>query len=171
MLEKGLPMPNLYEYLCKAEAFAARTLLIVMVALVFSAGIARLVGHPINWSIDAATCMFAWACFFSADIAWRKNKLMSVEMLVNYLPEKGRKYCRWINYSILTLFLIYVIPTGFWLSYISRARSFQGIPDFSYSWVTLSMPVGGILLLITTMLKVRDEFRGARAAEEDSTAS
>jgi TRAP-type C4-dicarboxylate transport system permease small subunit len=42
---------------------------------------------------------------------------------------------------------------------VSRARSFQGIPEFSYSWVTLSLPVGGVLLLVTTLLKVRDELR------------
>lgn len=154
-------MKNIYEHICAVEAFTARTLLILMVGLVFGAGIARLVGHPINWSIDAATCMFAWACFFSADIAWRKNKLMSVEVLTNYLSERAKKNCRMVNYFVLTLFLVYLIPTGFWLSYISRARSFQGIPDFSYSWVTLSMPVGGILLLITTILKVRDEIKGS----------
>jgi TRAP-type C4-dicarboxylate transport system permease small subunit len=152
-------MKKFYEYLCTVEAFLARTFLMVMVILIFGAGIARLVGHPINWSIDAATCIFAWACFFSADVAWRKNKLMSVEVLTNYLPEKARKYCRLLNYSILTLFLLYLIPTGLWLSYVSRERSFQGISEFSYSWVTMSVPLGGALLLITTILKFRDEIK------------
>jgi TRAP-type C4-dicarboxylate transport system permease small subunit len=64
-----------------------------------------------------------------------------------------------VNYSILTAFLLYVIPAGVWLSYVSRARSFQGIPEFSYSWVTMSMPVGAALLLISTILKVRDELK------------
>jgi TRAP-type C4-dicarboxylate transport system permease small subunit len=44
---------------------------------------------------------------------------------------------------------------------VSRERSFQGIPEVSYSWVTLSMVVGGALLLITTLLKLRAERRGA----------
>ena len=48
---------------------------------------------------------------------------------------------------------------GTWLSWISRARSFQGIPEISYSWVTMSMPVGAALLLVTAVLKVRAEFR------------
>jgi TRAP-type transport system small permease protein len=42
-------------------------------------------------------------------------------------------------------------------------RSFQGIPEVSYSWVTMSLPVGAALLLVTTALKIRDEFRGERA--------
>jgi TRAP-type C4-dicarboxylate transport system permease small subunit len=154
-------MKTVYECVCWAEAFLARTLLLTMVVLIFGSGVARLVGSPINWAIDIATCVFAWGCFFSADVAWRKNKLMSVEVLTNYFPEKGRKFCRMLNYLILTVFLAYVIPAGIWLSYVSRARSFQGIPEFSYSWVTMSMPVGAILLLITTLLKIRDEVHGA----------
>jgi hypothetical protein len=47
---------------------------------------------------------------------------------------------------------------GAWLSWISRARSFQGIPEVSYSWVTMSMPVGAALLLVTCALKARAEW-------------
>jgi TRAP-type transport system small permease protein len=54
---------------------------------------------------------------------------------------------------------------GLWLSWISRTRSFQGIPEISYSWVTMSLPVGAVLLLITAILKIRDEVRrGAQPA-------
>lgn len=154
-------MKKFYEYLCAVEAFLARTFLLGMVVLIFGAGIARLVGHPINWAIDAATCIFAWACFFSADVAWRKNKLMSVEVLTSHLPARAQRLCRLLNYSILTIFLLYLIPTGLWLSYVSRARSFQGIPDFSYSWVTMSVPLGAALLLMTTILKFRDEIKAS----------
>ena len=52
---------------------------------------------------------------------------------------------------------------GTWLAWTSRARSFQGIPEISYSWVTMSLPVGAALLLITTRLKIRDELRGDAA--------
>ena len=101
--------------------------------------------------------MFAWACLFAADVAFRNNKLMSVDILTNYLSDRVRAILRIVNYAILTAFLLYVIPAGIWLSWVSRARSFQGIPDISYSWVTMAMPVGGVLLLITTALKVRED--------------
>jgi TRAP-type C4-dicarboxylate transport system permease small subunit len=154
-------MAKLYAWVCAAEAFLARTFLLTMVALIFGSGIARLLGSPINWAIDVATCIFAWGCFFSADVAWRRSKLMSVELLTNRLPARGQKACRMVNYCILTAFLLYVIPAGVWLSYVSRARSFQGIPTFSYSWVTMSLPVGAAMLLTTTILKMRDELKSS----------
>jgi len=48
---------------------------------------------------------------------------------------------------------------------VSRARSFQGIPEISYSWVTMSMPVGCLLLLVTTLSL------GASRARQTSAAS
>lgn len=150
-------MGKLYERVVAAESVVAATLLVLMVVLIFAGGIARLLQHPINWAIDAATCFFAWACFLCADIAWRRNSLMSIELLTSRLPARLQKACRMVNYLIISGFLLYVIGMGTWLSWVSRARSFQGIPEVSYSWVTMSMPVGAVLLLITTVLKVKEE--------------
>jgi TRAP-type C4-dicarboxylate transport system permease small subunit len=161
-------MRKLYDYVCAVEAFLARTLLMIMVVLIFGAGLARLVGSPINWALDIATGVFAWACFFCADIAWRRGKLMSVDVLTARLPEKAQLYCRLLNYVVLMGFLVYLVPAGVWLSWISRARSFQGLPQFSYSWVTLSLPVGAILLLVTTTLKFRGELGRTGAAQRRS---
>jgi TRAP-type transport system small permease protein len=153
-------MRKLYERLCAAEALVAAVFLILMVVLIFLGGVMRMLGHPINWSSDAATCLFAWACFLCADIAWRKDSLMSIAVLTSRLPAHLQTTCRMLNYAIITAFLLYLIVMGVYLSWISRARSFQGIPEISYSWVTMSLPVGALLLLITTALKVRAELRG-----------
>jgi TRAP-type C4-dicarboxylate transport system permease small subunit len=152
-------MKKFYERLIAAEAVLAAAFLVLMVVLIFAGGVARLFEHPINWAIDAATCFFAWACFLCADIAWRRGSLMSIEILTRRLPPRLEAACRLVNYLVITLFLLYVIGMGVWLSWISRERSFQGIPEVSYSWVTMSMPVGACLLLITTLLKVRSELR------------
>ena len=49
-------MSRLYERLCAAEAWIAAVFLVVMVVLIFLGGVMRMLGHPINWSTDAATC-------------------------------------------------------------------------------------------------------------------
>jgi len=155
-------MRKLYERVIAAEAWIAAALLVLMVALIFLGGVSRVLGYPLNWSTDFATAFFAWACFLCADIAWRKDNLMAIEILTSRLREKLQTACRMVNYFIIALFLLYAMTFGIWLAWTSRVRSFQGIPEISYSWVTMSMPVGAALLLITTILKVRDEMRGMR---------
>jgi len=54
---------------------------------------------------------------------------------------------------------------GLYLSWVSRIRSFQGIPGVSYSLVTMSLPVGASLLLVTTIRKVRSAVRGDQPEE------
>jgi TRAP-type C4-dicarboxylate transport system permease small subunit len=156
-------MQRLYERVCAAEAFIAAAFLILMVALIFLGGVMRMLGQPINWSSDAATALFAWACFLCADIAWRNNGMMSVEVLTSRLPANLQTGCRMLNYAIIVVFLSYLIAMGTYLSWISRIRSFQGIPEVSYSWVTASLPAGALLLLVTTLLKVRSELKGEHA--------
>jgi TRAP-type C4-dicarboxylate transport system permease small subunit len=148
--------------LWKLEVVIAGTFLVLMVLLIFSGGVARMLHHPLNWTGDAATCLFAWACFLCADNAWRKNSLMSIELVTRRLPERAQKALAYLSHLIVMAFLIYVMIAGVYLSWISRTRSFQGIPEISYSWVTMSMPVGAALLMITAILKMREELlRGA----------
>jgi TRAP-type C4-dicarboxylate transport system permease small subunit len=153
----------LYERVIATEAFLAAAFLVLMVALIFLGGVARVLGYPLNWSTDFATAFFAWACFLCADIAWRRNSLMAIEFLPNRLPPRLQSVLRFANYFIISGFLVYLMVMGTWLAWTSRARSFQGIPEISYSWVTMSLPVGGALLLITTILKVRSEIRASTA--------
>jgi len=160
----------LYGRICAAEAFVVAAFLVLMVVLIFLGGVLRMLGHPINWSTDAATCLFAWACFLAADIAWRNNSLMAIEVLTGRLPQRLQAACRLLNYAVITAFLVYLMVMGVYLSWISRVRSFQGIPEISYSWVTMSLPFGALLLLITTALKVRAELGGAPEANRAADA-
>lgn len=162
-------MKRFYRQIGVVEDWVARTFLILMVSLIFAAAVARLVGSPLNWAIDIATALFAWTCFFAADVAWRANRLMAVESLVNALSERGRTVFRLVNLAIIGAFLLYLIPTGLWLSWVSRERSFQGIPEMSYSWVTMAMPVGCLVLLTTAVVKAREELR--RLAESRAVSA
>jgi TRAP-type C4-dicarboxylate transport system permease small subunit len=150
-------MRKLYERLIAAEAAVAATLLVLMVLLIFLGGVSRVLGAPLNWTTDFATAFFAWACFLAADIAWRKNSLMTIDFLPARLPPKAQKALRLANYLLIAGFLVYLVVMGSWLSWTSRVRSFQGIPEISYSWVTSAAVGGGLLLLVTTLLKIRGE--------------
>ena len=83
-------MKKLYAGVCAAEAWVAAVFLVLMVVLIFLRGVMRRLAHPITWSGDAATGLFAWACFLCADIAWRRNSLMAIEVVTSRLPERLR---------------------------------------------------------------------------------
>ena len=147
-------MGGIFEIVRRLEAVLAGTLLLLMVGLIFAGAVGRVLHDPINWTIDLATCCFAWTCFLCGDIAWRNGNLMAVEILTARLSPIARRAVAYLNAAIIVAFLVYLIASGVELAWISRARAFQGIPGVSYSWVTMSLPVGGCLLLLTTLRKI-----------------
>jgi TRAP-type C4-dicarboxylate transport system permease small subunit len=149
----------------QVEAVVAATFLLIMVGLIFVAGIARLMAVPQNWTIDFATCLFAWACFICADIAWRRDGLMSIDLFTERLPAGTQRIIKHVNYALICAFLVYIAYAGVWVSWVSRSRSFQGIPWISYSWISMSLPVGAALLLFTTLLKIADDIAPDTAKE------
>lgn len=150
-------MKRISEYLLKAEEWIAKVSLFIMVILIFSSAIARLIKYPINWAVDLSTFFFAWACFLSADVSWRKNKLMSVEIFTKLFSKTLQRIFKIINYGIISAFLVYLIIWGAQLSYTTRFRTYVGMWGFSYTWVTLSIPFGSALLLSTTLVKIKKE--------------
>ncbi|MDP2801514.1 MAG: TRAP transporter small permease [Phreatobacter sp.] len=161
-------MRSFHHHLGRAEAVIAGSFLVLMVVLIFAGGVGRLMGYPLNWSGDAATALFAWACFLSADIAWRHNAFMSVDLLIDRLTPSARHALVIANHLIVLAFLAFIVVAGLWLAWISRARTFQGIPNVSYSIVTLSLPIGCALMFMTSAFKLLDHLKaGPRPATEE----
>jgi len=150
-------MKKVYEYVCKGESFLTKVFIVFLVALVFVAAATRYMGYPINWSVDIAVCLFAWCTFLGGDVALRKNKLMNVDFFIGKLSPEKRRLVELLNLLIILIFLGALVVYGTKLSYTTRFRTFQGIPWFSYTWVTISVPIGSILMMITTILKIREK--------------
>lgn len=155
-------MKTTYERLCRAEMLVARYALFVLAFLVFAAAVARTIRHPMNWAIDVATFLFAWCVFLGADIAIREDRLFCIVVLTEKLPPKAQLAIKALNYSIIAVFLAGMIGYGSYLSYSTRLRTFQGIPGFSYTWVTISVPIGCALMLVSVIRRVAQILRSIR---------
>ena len=149
-------LKTFYGYVCFVEELVAGVFIVVIMALIFASGAARSLTHPLGWGMDASTFLFAWAAFFSADAALRKDRHIRVEAVVKHFPPKMQHAIALFNYAVIIIFLLFLIGYGVVLAYGSRYRTFQGIPGFSYMWVTLSVPVGSLLLLVTSLIKGKE---------------
>ncbi len=151
-------MKKLYGYIGKIEVAIAAFCFISSCLLIFSAAIARTLKHPINWSQDLSLFLFTWSVFLSADVALRADKLVIIDLLINRFSERKKKAIAVFNYTLILVFLAALLYFGIKLSIFSRRRVFQGIPGFSYSWVTLSVIVGSLLQSVTVILKLKELF-------------
>lgn len=155
-------MKRFYAFLCQAEMYIAKYALALLAVLVFAAAVARTLHRPLVWAMDVATFLFAWVVFLGADIALRGDRLFCIEILSGKLPPRAQLYLKVVNHVIMMVFLGGMIGYGSWLSYTTRLRAFQGIPGFSYTWVTISVPIGCLLMLITVILKIGQLLKAIR---------
>ena len=146
-------MKTLYIYLCKFEELVVRVFLCVITFLVFSSAICRTLGYPINWAIDLSLLLFGWLVFLGADIALRNTNLVNVDIIIKNIPPGIRKTIYILCQTIILVFLASLIWNGVPLSLESSKRLFQTL-GISYSWATISVPVGSVLMMISTSIKL-----------------
>jgi len=135
------------------EEGISQFLLAVIVVLVFVAALTRYIGMPINWSVDIAQALFVWVIFLGANQAWRNSRHIGIDLLVQKVNARIRF---WIQLGLLgtvAVFLVAIIVSGIHITIVNAGRILQDIP-ISYSYVTMAVPVGSFLMLLTTGKKI-----------------
>ncbi len=142
----------------------------LIVALVFGASLLRTLGYPLIWSIDIAQLLFVWVCFLGADIALQQDKHIGVDILTRFFPEKFNRIVTICSYAMIFGFLAIVIVFGTHLALNNSHRQFNTM-TISYSWVTMSAPVGCLLLAITVIEKMIGLLKPAKSVASDALSS
>ncbi len=134
--------------LVRAEAAFGKLLLVIIVILVFAAGILRWFDHPLIWSVDLAQLLFLWVSFIGANQALRNRAHIGMDLLVRPLPLQLRRIVE-IALALVTLaFLLIMVVMGYRLTALNLQRIY-GDSGISYAYVTGAVPVGCLLLAIT----------------------
>ena len=142
-----------YSGFCKAEETLVAFFVAAITLLVFSSAIARFFGHPINWAPDTAMLLLSWVVFLGADTALRRADFIRVDVLLLRFPARLQKFLYYFYYLIVIAFLLLMVRFGVPLALENTKRNFQAL-TISYSWATISAPIGAFLMVITIVLKL-----------------
>jgi len=154
----------------KVETIISVIFLVFIVCLVFIAALLRWFGIPVAWSIDVAQLLLGWVVFLGADVALKNDSHIGVDMFINMLPVRMRKIILFVDYLVMTLFLVSVSVYGIYLSVANYQRLFNTL-QISYSYATMSVPVGCILMQLTMAEKIKTVFTmsGTHISDSDKT--
>jgi TRAP-type C4-dicarboxylate transport system permease small subunit len=138
-----------YRCVCTIEERFISFTLCSITVLIFISAIGRFVGRPINWAVDISLLLFAWGSFLGADVGIRKNRVINVDFLTSRLPLNTQRFIAITWSVVIILFLLVLIVYGIPLCISNFKRQFQNI-TLSYSFVTASLPVSALLMIIST---------------------
>lgn len=142
---------------CKAEEYFCAALLSIIVALSFITAVARCINHPISWTIEVSQLLLAWLAFIGADMAFRADKIMGVDIITRKLPAKAQVAIKLTMNVLMLALLIIFIKYGYKLCMSNLKRSFQTV-GVSYAWATASLPVSSVFMVITAIANIVDCF-------------
>lgn len=135
------------------EEIVSMAFLAIIVIFVFSAAITRTIGYPIIWSVEIAQLLFIWVCMLGANQALRRDEHVGVDYLVRRFSTSTRLKIDFGLYTLIACFLVLLIVFGIQLSMLNPERTLGSI-DLPYSLVTMAVPFGAALMLLTTISKL-----------------
>jgi len=160
---------QMYRVFCKVEETAVAVCIVAITALVFLSAVLRTINHPINWAQDFSLLLFAWVVFLGADVALRRADFLRVDIIVSRFPEKLREALYYIWYMVAIVFLAMLVCYGIPLALENTKRPL-GTMAISYSWVTISVPIGSFLMIITIIIKLVLHRKGIKPEAESKEA-
>ena len=128
-------------------------LLAGLAVLVFISALMRTFKHPLNWAQDVALVAFAWLIFIGGDVAVRGSGLIGVDMVVSKLPKSVQKWLDVFYKCLIIAFLCVLVFYGIRMVRQGWSRQIAAL-GISYGWVTLAVPVGSFLMIISTAISL-----------------
>ena len=151
-------LSRFYKGLCRIEVGIAAVLFVVIVVLSFLSAVTRKLGMPIQWAMDVTQLSFAWLAFLSGDIALRGGALPGFDLLANKMPAKVKTVVLAITRVLMLCLLLFFTYYGFKLAFSNTNRTFQTLP-IKYLWVSCSLPVCSILMILSIISNIADDIR------------
>ena len=141
-------MKKAYAKFCQLEQWLAMVLLAGIPVLVFAAALMRTIGYPLNWAQDAALIMFAWLSFIGGDIALHSTGLIGINLIVRNFPKAVQKGIDIVFKVVMLAFLAVLVVNGYNYVMTGYKRLITTL-NVSYAFVTASVPVGSLLMIIS----------------------
>ncbi len=132
----------------RVERLAALLALVAVVLSVLVAGIGRSLGWPVAAAPQYAQLSLIWACMLGADIAARQGQHIRVGAIFDMLPRPVRAALTALSLALILPFLGFVAWHGWFLATNNWEREL-GASGLSYGLVTLALPVGAVLLILS----------------------
>ena len=146
-------MKRAYEKFFRFEEKLALVLLAGLAVLVFISALMRTFKHPLNLAQDVALVAFAWLIFIGGDVAVRGSGLIGVDMVVSKFPKSVQKWLDVFYKCLIIAFLCVLVFYGIRMVRQGWSRQIAAL-GISYGWVTLAVPVGSFLMIISTAISL-----------------
>ncbi|MDD4710405.1 MAG: TRAP transporter small permease [Eubacteriales bacterium] len=149
-------MSKIYRLYCRTEEAIVGVGFAAIVLLTFSNAVLRVFDRPIIYSDDLCLMLFSWTALLGADVAMRHSRLVGMDILTSKLSPKVQKALGILVNVIMIFILITLVRGGIKIIGVNGDRPFNTLGAFGirYSAVTMALPIGGVMMVFTCLMKI-----------------
>lgn len=105
--------------------------------------------NPLPWTLPVSRILMIWSALFGIASALKRSQHMSVEVLINNLPDKVEKIIRYIVFFFVIFFVIVLFWYGF-LEVLNNSDTYMISAKIRISskWLVGAIPISALLQLI-----------------------
>ena len=109
------------------------------------------------WAEEIAVGCFVWTIFLGTTAAYRKNSLIGVEVLVEFLPEKARDIVELI--TNLGLLMLLGTMAYFSYTYVAGSSKITAALEISYGYINAALVLSFALMTLYTLYYIVRSFK------------
>lgn len=130
----------------------ATILLVAAITIVVCAGIfwRYFLNNSLAWTEETSKFLMVWMVFTGIPLALKSGAHAAIEALPNALPEKSRQALYAFIYLSIIVLMMVLIQQG-WLFALNARLQETSTTQISMMFVFISMPIGGILVLLVAL--------------------
>lgn len=148
-----------FEELISSVAFT-----VMLMAVIINVFSRYFVGYSFSSSEEIAFLGFTYSVFFGLCILYKRNALITIDIIVDRLPHKARYIARIFNFALLTVANIYLIRLSTKLSIEAWVRPTAAL-RIPYSFIDMSATIAFIIMTYYSIRFLIDAVRGKETAE------
>jgi TRAP-type C4-dicarboxylate transport system permease small subunit len=135
------------------EIFLVVVVALQAVLLMASVLFRYLFNSPIVWGDEIVRYSLIWMTFVGAAMATKENQHIQVDVIDLVLPALGKKILNWFVDAVVIAFMAFMIYFGIRMTDFQRGMYGETLSWFSYAYVYVSIPIGGLFMIIYTISK------------------
>lgn len=119
----------------------------------------------IPWSEEASRYLFSVVVFFGGIICVRDNGHVCVDIVVQQLPHKVKRYYSLLLYALMLLFSLFLAKAG-WELAVKNMYQVSPALRIPLGWVYMTIPFSGVFMGVNSIRRAIWDFREGRQEEK-----